>query len=211
MDEFNRGVKRSFVTAPLTSHSQPVPDRRKEPFLFVTGPRIKCTLQQFRSNLVPYLSVTGSAGTGPEQPCSLSLCHRQCCNRSKVALLLVSGKDSAVTGPEPPCSLPFCHRSGATLFLTFLSQVRSNLVPYLSVTDSAVTGPGQPCSLCSGDLWSSRIHPESDIHVPWPLPLQLNSGKQSKPMHRDGRADEGPDYAVFGHAICTGTDQNILS
>ncbi|CAG2061163.1 unnamed protein product [Timema podura] len=26
----------SFVTAPLTSHSQPVPDRRKELFLFVT-------------------------------------------------------------------------------------------------------------------------------------------------------------------------------
>nr|CAD7434955.1 unnamed protein product [Timema monikensis] len=34
----------SFVTAPLTSHSQPVPDRRKELFLFVTDPRIKYAL-----------------------------------------------------------------------------------------------------------------------------------------------------------------------
>nr|CAD7430003.1 unnamed protein product [Timema monikensis] len=31
----------SFVTAPLTSHSQPIPDRRKELFLLVTGPWIK--------------------------------------------------------------------------------------------------------------------------------------------------------------------------
>nr|CAD7441016.1 unnamed protein product [Timema bartmani] len=53
----------SFVTAPLTSHSQPVPDRRKELFLFVTAPRIKYTLEQVQSNLAP------------------RLCHRQRCNR----------------------------------------------------------------------------------------------------------------------------------
>nr|CAD7396559.1 unnamed protein product [Timema cristinae] len=60
----------SFVTAPLTLHSQPVPDRRKELFLFVTGQRIKYMLEQVRSNPVP------------------RLCHRQRCNRSRATSFL---------------------------------------------------------------------------------------------------------------------------
>nr|CAD7571200.1 unnamed protein product [Timema californicum] len=67
----------SFVTAPLTSHSQLVPDRRKEQFLFVTGPRIQI-----------------HAVTGPEQRW----------NRSIVTLLLASVTDNAITGPGQPCS-----------------------------------------------------------------------------------------------------------
>nr|CAD7401060.1 unnamed protein product [Timema cristinae] len=37
----------SFVTAPLTTHSQPVPDRRKELFLFVSGQWIKYALEGY--------------------------------------------------------------------------------------------------------------------------------------------------------------------
>nr|CAD7398472.1 unnamed protein product [Timema poppensis] len=70
----------SFVTAPLTSHSQPVSDRRKELFLFVTGPRIQihpvtCPEQRWNRSIVTLLlvSVTDNAITGMGQPCSFML------------------------------------------------------------------------------------------------------------------------------------------
>nr|CAD7455374.1 unnamed protein product [Timema tahoe] len=88
----------SFVTAPLTSHSQPVPDRRKELFLFVTA------LEQVQRNLAPRLF------------------HRLRCNRSGVTLLLVSLSHAALEQVQSNlvprlCDKLRCNRSGATLFL----------------------------------------------------------------------------------------------
>nr|CAD7447300.1 unnamed protein product [Timema bartmani] len=88
----------SFVTAPLTSHSQPVPDRRKELFLF------RQRWIQVQRNLAPRLSVTGN------------------CNRSSVTLLLVSLSQAALEQVQSNFAHRLCHRlrcnrSGATLFL----------------------------------------------------------------------------------------------
>nr|CAD7409314.1 unnamed protein product [Timema cristinae] len=111
----------SFVTDPLMSHSQPVPDRRKELFLFVTGPRIKYTLEQVQSNLAP------------------RICHRQRWNRSGATLFLVSLSQAALEQVQSNLApriyhRQHCNRSGATLFLVSLSQaapeqVQSSLAP----------------------------------------------------------------------------------
>nr|CAD7577524.1 unnamed protein product [Timema californicum] len=97
----------SLVTAPLTSHSQPPPDRRKELLLIATGPRINYTLEQVRSKLVPRLSVTGSARTGP---------------KSGVNLFLVSLSQAALEQVQSSLAHRICHiqrwnRSGAALLL----------------------------------------------------------------------------------------------
>nr|CAD7259607.1 unnamed protein product [Timema shepardi] len=51
----------SFVTAPLTSHSQLVPDRRKELFLFVTGPRIQIHAYLPKTRFEPSMTHSSSA------------------------------------------------------------------------------------------------------------------------------------------------------
>nr|CAD7264008.1 unnamed protein product [Timema shepardi] len=122
--------------------------------------RIRRVYQCLALLLVSLLSVTGSARTDPEEPCSLSLSltHRQHWNRSRGTLFLVSlsHTDSTVTGPEEPCS--------SFLTQTALEQVQRNLAPHLShrqhwnksreepcssplsLTGSTGTDPEEPCS-----------------------------------------------------------------
>nr|CAD7461327.1 unnamed protein product [Timema tahoe] len=95
----------SFVTAPLTSHSQPVPDRRKELFLFVTGQFETQRWNRSRGTLL-LVSVTGCAVTGLEHPCSSSLCHMQRWNRSKVGMGCEITTCSFVTAPLTSHSQP---------------------------------------------------------------------------------------------------------
>nr|CAD7460488.1 unnamed protein product [Timema tahoe] len=92
----------SFVTtAPLTSHSQPVPDRRKELFLFVT----------VETASLQYCTVDGST----KQLRIRSVYQR-------LALLLVSLSQAALEQVQSNlaprlCDRLRCNRSGATLFL----------------------------------------------------------------------------------------------
>nr|CAD7454569.1 unnamed protein product [Timema tahoe] len=125
----------SFVTAPLTSHSQPVPDRRKELFLFVTVEtaslqyctvdgstkqlRIRSVYQRLALLLV---SLSQAALEQVQKNLAPRLCDRLHCNRSGVTLLLVSLSHAALEQVQSNlaprlCDRLRCNRSGATLFL----------------------------------------------------------------------------------------------
>nr|CAD7437897.1 unnamed protein product [Timema bartmani] len=125
----------SFVTAPLTSHSQPVPDRRKELFLFVTVEtaslqyctvdgstkqlRIRSVYQRLALLLV---SLSQAALEQVQRNLAPRLCDRLHCNRSGVTLLLVSLSHAALEQVQSNlaprlCDRLRCNRSGATLFL----------------------------------------------------------------------------------------------
>ncbi|CAG2052970.1 unnamed protein product [Timema podura] len=138
--EFNVGMgceitTCSFVTAPLTSHSQPVPDRRKELFLFVTVEtaslqyctvdgstkqlRIRSVYQRLALLLV---SLSQAALEQVQRNLAPRLCDRLHCNRSGVTLLLVSLSHAALEQVQSNlaprlCDRLRCNRSGATLFL----------------------------------------------------------------------------------------------
>ncbi|CAG2056498.1 unnamed protein product, partial [Timema podura] len=77
----------SFVTAPLTSHSQPVPDRRKELFLFVTG---QFETQRWNRSKVTLFLVSLSQAALEQVQSNLAprLCHRLHWNRSGATLFL---------------------------------------------------------------------------------------------------------------------------
>nr|CAD7449065.1 unnamed protein product [Timema bartmani] len=132
----------SFVTAPLTSHSQPVPDRRKELFLFVTVEtaslqyctvdgstkqlRIRSVYQRLALLLV---SLSQAALEQVQRNLAPRLCDRLHWNRSRGTLLLVSVTGSVGTGPKYPLDLEL--KSSNVVY--FLSKLREVLVPLCSM------------------------------------------------------------------------------